>query len=142
MQSAPTERSRVIELTPPVLYDAVGETTGAPRAIIRAKSLIFAAKLTTVPSDTSVFQWGIEMSVDKLLWLRVAQSTAVIDSQALPTVFTAKLNMQIAQAQLDSDSTVTNGNEFDIGMKYVRSWMNVSLFAGTSGFTLSFHQMT
>ncbi len=142
MNEAPVERSKVIEILPPTLHNTVAITNGPPFALIRARSLVFAAKLTTVPSGTSVCQWGIEMSMDGVVWIRSIVSGAFLDSQAVPTVFTAKLSLQSPQIQRIDSQTVPNDNEYDWAMKWVRSYVSVSLFAGSSGFTLSVHQIT
>jgi len=104
--------------------------------------LIFAYKLTTVPDDTSAFFVGVQMSMDGVTWVLTQKSGVLTNGQSVPVVITSKASLLIPLvAQFDSGDPISNGNEYDIGMRWVRSWVDILVIAGTPGFTVSHHQI-
>jgi len=133
---------RSVEISPATLYASDAVFTGTPRAIIRSRSLIFAYKMTTVPDDTSAGFVGVQMSMDGVTWVLTHKSGVFTESQSVPVVITTKASLLVPLlSQFDSGSPIPNGNEYDIGMRWVRSWVELLVFAGTPGFTVSHHQI-
>jgi len=138
MSSTLTERMRVVELSPPTQYTTVADHDGRPHAMIRGRRPTFSFILSATPDGSSAAQFGVEMSMDGVVWVRSIVMPTILDSSPLITHY-SKINLTAAQAQQDSGTSVANENEYDWGMAWVRSWFRVVIYSGPGAFTMSFH---
>ncbi len=142
MQSARTERSRLVELSPVVSYNAAALPINGPaKALIRSRSRIFGFSVTAVPDGTSAVQCGVAMSMDGVIWMQCVRTAAITDLSSVPVVIYSKADLTLPQVQRESDQGAATGNEYELGMKFVRLFVHVLSYVGPGSFDISAHMI-